>query len=71
MNQEDALAVAHRFTEFLETAGMADGLFTPEVFCDFTLPTWRLQAAALVNVMTVLCMPSRSARVFCGKVGCG
>jgi hypothetical protein len=29
---------------FLETGAADPGLFAPDVFCDLTLPTWRLQA---------------------------
>ncbi len=35
---------ARRFVDFLETGVAADGLFTDDVFCDFTMPRWRLQA---------------------------
>ena len=30
-----------------------DGLFTPDVFCDFTLPRWRLQAQGLGPVIAL------------------
>lgn len=36
--------LAARFVTFLETGEAPDGLFAPDVFCDLTLPTWRLQA---------------------------
>ena len=35
--------LAHRFVHFLETGEHAE-LFADDVFCDFTMPTWRLQA---------------------------
>jgi hypothetical protein len=35
--------LAAGFIAFLETGVPADGLFTPDVFCDFTMPQWRLQ----------------------------
>lgn len=44
MTQEEALTLAWRFIEFLETGSVPDGLFAPDVFCDFTMPKWRLQA---------------------------
>jgi hypothetical protein len=36
--------VADLLITFLETGTPPDGLFHPEVFLDFTMPTWRLQA---------------------------
>jgi len=44
MHVEEANAVAMRFIEFLETGKAPNGLFTEDVFLDFTLPLWRLQA---------------------------
>ena len=38
----DALAAA--VVRFLETGAADPGLFAPDVFCDLTLPTWRLQS---------------------------
>jgi hypothetical protein len=35
--------LAVRLIEFLETGNPPAGLFTPDVFCDFTMPQWRLQ----------------------------
>ena len=43
----DVNAVARRFIRFLETEEPPSGLFAPDVFCDFTLPRWRLQARGL------------------------
>ncbi|MGZ4483183.1 MAG: hypothetical protein ACXVX8_13270 [Blastococcus sp.] len=40
----DARARADEFIEFLETGTPPPGLFAPDVFLDFTMPTWRLQA---------------------------
>lgn len=53
MKQQQALALAHHFIEFLETGEVPDGLFTPDVFCDFTLPKWRLQAAGIDDVVAL------------------
>jgi hypothetical protein len=39
-----ARQLAEGLVEFLETGTPPDGLFAPDVFCDFTLPHWRLQA---------------------------
>ena len=32
---------------------MPDGLFAPHVFCDFTLPKWRLQAEGIDGVVAL------------------
>src|SRR4051794_27517495 len=37
--------LADAFVAYLETGRTAPGLFAPGVFVDFTMPTWRLQAA--------------------------
>jgi hypothetical protein len=36
--------LADRLVTFLETGQAPEGLFTDDVFCDFTMPQWRLQA---------------------------
>lgn len=36
--------LAAKLVTFLETGAVPDGLFTPDVFVDFTVPQWRLQA---------------------------
>ena len=33
-----------QFVAFIETGDVPEGLFTDDVFCDFTMPQWRLQA---------------------------
>ena len=38
------LELADELVRFLETGIAPDGLFADDVFCDFTLPLWRLQA---------------------------
>lgn len=43
MNAE-ADTSARRFVAFLESGEAAPGLFTDDVFCDFSAPRWRLQA---------------------------
>ena len=53
MSQHEALVLAHRFIEFLETGKVPDGLFTRDVFCDFTLPKWRLQATGIDEVVAL------------------
>jgi len=36
--------LAAKLIAFLETGDVPEGTFTPDAFCDFTLPQWRLQA---------------------------
>jgi hypothetical protein len=45
--------VASKFVTFLETGQPPPGLFSPEVFCDFTMPTWRLQATGVRDVVAL------------------
>jgi hypothetical protein len=44
MSQVDIDSTTARLIEFLETGEVPDGLFADDVFCDFTMPRWRLQA---------------------------
>jgi hypothetical protein len=39
-----AETLAEKFVVFIETGAPPDGLFASDVFCDFTMPHWRLQA---------------------------
>jgi hypothetical protein len=41
--------LAEKFIAFLETGTPPDGLFAADVFCDFTMPTWRLQASGVAD----------------------
>ena len=41
---DTARHLAEQFVKFLESGVAADGLFAPDMFTDFTLPLWRLQA---------------------------
>ena len=45
--QARAHALAEKLIEFLETSEVPDGLFVADMLCDFTLPTWRLQACGV------------------------
>jgi hypothetical protein len=49
MSAPDATArdLAAKFITFLETGAVPQGLFTADVFCDFTMPQWRLQAQGI------------------------
>ena len=45
--------LAEQFLLFLETGEVPDGLLAPDVFCDFTLPTWRLQASGIPDAVAL------------------
>jgi hypothetical protein len=51
MTKEQAELASARFIHFLETGVPPEGLFSPDVFCDFTLPRWRLQAQGIGAVV--------------------
>ena len=46
-------ALAEQFIAFLETGDTAPGLFAPDVFCDFTMPTWRLQSSGIEGLVAM------------------
>ena len=46
-------ALAEQFIVFLETGDAPDGLFAPDVFCDFTMPTWRLQSSGVEDLVAL------------------
>ena len=50
-NQADMPAA--KFVHFLETGDVPEGLFTADVFCDFTVPQWRLQAQGLEETVAL------------------
>jgi hypothetical protein len=43
-DESAARELAAKFITFLETGTAPGGLFAPDVFVDFTMPQWRLQA---------------------------
>ena len=51
--QAHSHAVAERFVTFLETGTPPDGLFAADVFCDFTLPLWRLQSTGVEGLVAL------------------
>ncbi|MCC6608383.1 MAG: hypothetical protein IT515_01740 [Burkholderiales bacterium] len=53
MKHEQANGLAKLLILFLETGNAPPGLFTPDVFCDFTLPKWRLQARGVADVIAL------------------
>lgn len=53
MDIDTTQALSQRFVRYLETGQAPEGVFAPDVFLDFTLPTWRLQARGLSDVHAV------------------
>ena len=51
MDELAVRAVAERLVTFLEEGTPPPGLFDDEVFCDFTMPLWRLQARGVDAVV--------------------
>jgi hypothetical protein len=51
--EERSHALAEKFVTFLETNTAPDGLFAPDVFCDYVPPLWRLQAAGIEDVVAL------------------
>ncbi len=49
----EAERLAGRFIEFLETGDVPEDLFTSDVFCDFTLPKWRLQSQGIDGLVAL------------------
>jgi hypothetical protein len=52
-NETRAHELAEKLITFLETGEVPEGLLAPDVFCDFTMPTWRLQASGVDNVVAL------------------
>jgi hypothetical protein len=53
MSDDATQALAESLIAFLETGDPPQGLFTPDVFLDFTMPTWRLQAQGIPGVVAL------------------
>ncbi|WP_030274966.1 hypothetical protein [Streptomyces sp. NRRL B-24484] len=51
--ESTAQELADEFITFLETGAAPDGLFAPEVFVDFTMPQWRLQAQGVQDAVAL------------------
>jgi hypothetical protein len=75
MEQREADALAAQLIAFLETGKAAPGLFAEDVFLDFTLPRWRLQAEGLRDVIQLRLNGhpgvGRVARSRCDATGSG
>jgi hypothetical protein len=53
MTDDPIRSLAERFVEFLQTGTPPEGLFTDDVFCDFTMPLWRLQAQGIDDLVAL------------------
>lgn len=51
--EERSHALAEKFVTFMETGTPPDGLLAADVFCDFTMPLWRLQASGIEDVVAL------------------
>jgi hypothetical protein len=49
----DTSGVVAKLIRFLETGSAPDGLFAPGVFCDLSLPHWRMQAATAEEIVAI------------------
>jgi hypothetical protein len=45
--------LAGQLIMFMETGAPPDGLFTEDVFCDFTVPQWRLQSQGIEDLVAM------------------
>src|SRR3954463_8030652 len=52
-NDARAHELAEKLIIFNETGEAPDGLLAPDVFCDFTMPTWRLQAGSAEEMVAL------------------
>jgi hypothetical protein len=48
---EQAHSLAQKLVRFLETNTAPDGLFAPDVFCDLSLPQWRIQTESVAAIV--------------------
>lgn len=53
MTQSLADTLAKKLVELLETGAPPPGLFTADVFCDFTSPRWRVQARGIADLVAM------------------
>jgi hypothetical protein len=49
----DTSTAVAKLIRFLETGSAPDGLFAPGVFCDLSLPQWRVQAATAGELLAL------------------
>lgn len=48
---DTARVLADQFIGYLESGVAPDGMFAPDVFLDFTMPLWRLQANSAADAL--------------------
>lgn len=53
MVASDVESLARKLIAFLETGQVPEGLFQPDVFCDLTVPCWRLQAQGVEGAVAL------------------
>jgi hypothetical protein len=53
MDNDRLTSVCRRLVAYLETGVASPDLFTADVFCDFTPPLWRVQAAGVHDVLEI------------------
>ncbi|MDQ0769366.1 hypothetical protein QF031_002115 [Pseudarthrobacter defluvii] len=64
VSEETVRVLERKFIEFLKTGNIPDGLFADDVFLDFTVPLWRLQASGVQDAVAL----RRSGHPCAGKV---
>ena len=50
ISAERSHELAEKFIAFMETGTPPEGLFAPDVFCDLTVPLWRMQSAGIEGI---------------------
>lgn len=53
MSPAEARAIAKKVVAFLESGTPAGDLFAADVFCDFTMPLWRLQSEGVDGLVAL------------------
>ena len=53
MDQHVVNELVQKFIAFLETGTAPDGLFAPDIFLDFTMPTWRVQSQGTAQAVAL------------------
>ena len=53
MTRDETKELAEKFVQFLETGTVPGGLFTSNVFCDFTMPRWRVQSEGIDGIVAL------------------
>ncbi|HSD86321.1 MAG TPA: hypothetical protein VLB44_02360 [Kofleriaceae bacterium] len=51
MTEVDAEKLAKKLVELLETGDAAPGLLAADVFCDLSMPTWRVQTQGIADLL--------------------